>query len=925
MSTISQVLAHNENILVIDHKNKLWILGDNGYGRCGLDHHISASYAPHYTGITMHNGESVKNFYVNGCILAIYTTAKRLFISKNSLDYLGKHNSPSNYIVNESDVEDEEEDEEERGDEVQEMMYEHGFMRRPDIEFGSESESESESDETHDLTADVIKEFEDEMRTQDKLKLAIEEMKHATATDSGSEETTSSDSDNLRFNTIDTATVNVAEHTAFNSNKSYISSLKKTKAKRGWADGMDLLADEVDDITFANDTIFFRKNEKIYMVHPFLSPSELVQKKIPAMFSTVVVDDGLYTYYQLILPFDANKVFFGKNFLYMRASNYHHIISEQRTDDCRFFYIYFQSDLDFDPKHIYYNPLANCHMSGNNVYIEHANDLYKYLYRTCGIEKVSQGPHMIFNTDDPDYQRMYFLKKNTLYVDENYPSKIIGTSRYFNQMVGIRPMNTKPHSSQLVLVDLAEIESGERFFKSSNILFVNIRGCDFYHLYPNGLVYCLDHKLYYLTSEDPIPNTTEINQIIIGSDTYRIFQEDNTPQPITNISFSSGLIVVQSNDRYFYRNVFPLDHFEVDTFTEILLNNHNMGSVIKSAIINHEIDFYDFIELTVNIRSSKFERLKNIIELLSKNVEFDITFVDNSKTLSYGDGAKREFMDSAISEFSQRFLIKHNVCTEFNLKEMESLSDDDLVIIGKLLHLVRCHTAEHLPIRLPLNLIAGIGDKEPEIEDLEFFAKMEDPDSFAILYKYKDDPDTIASFDCGTYSECLKFLSKYYHGEVLDEVDASIINKTKYISQKIGTSFRKYHEIKNLSVLNLPTLDYYLSGQNILDRELLVKNLKIYNEGGLNIDYDSLIIDFIMSMSEDKLGILLKNWSGSSVVMNSCKYQVRIVEKMKQMRDFHFSTCSVCITICESLVKTPETKALLLGLLTTPMATMIDF
>src|SRR5437868_13525572 len=134
-----------------------------------------------------------------------------------------------------------------------------------------------------------------------------------------------------------------------------------------------------------------------------------------------------------------------------------------------------------------------------------------------------------------------------------------------------------------------------------------------------------------------------------------------------------------------------------------------------------------------------------------------------------------------------------------------------------MLHAVIFHTNNHLPIRLPLVLVSCLLGREPTISEFEYFTEKEDSQILTSLRAYKHNPQIIKSFglEFDDYVDCLKYICKYKHISDTNSVLSEIC-------ETIKTGFWNYGSVKNLSIMNMPTFDYYLSGDYNIDRELFI-------------------------------------------------------------------------------------------------------
>ena len=293
------------------------------------------------------------------------------------------------------------------------------------------------------------------------------------------------------------------------------------------------------------------------------------------------------------------------------------------------------------------------------------------------------------------------------------------------------------------------------------------------------------------------------------------------------------------------------------------------------------------------------------MELIRDVSNFEIKYIEKGEIISYGDGPKREFLETAVMEFFETCLIQNNVCTYFNMDMITSFTSDELYCIGLMLHTIICHSKNHLPFRLPILLLKAVKGRKLKKIELEYFAQNEDPEIFNNARQFSDDPDGFKSLDSdfATYEDLL-----------YDICGCKNMKKSSEINSDIAKGIIAYSEIKNLDIMNYPTLDYYFSGNYTINRLTLLKNLKIMRT------YKETITHIIKTLPEKKLYVLLRNWSGTSVVKKSFVYEI-VVEKKS---DLYFATCSITIHIPKELLINPIMQPHLVDMLCTPITTMID-
>ncbi|XWV26149.1 hypothetical protein QJ857_gp0930 [Tupanvirus soda lake] len=1016
METIKKIYPFNENILITDFENKLWVMGENKYRRTGFSDKDEPVYTPVYTGIIIDADEEVKKYYVYGKLMSIYTSKGRLYISRissknkqnmrengnNQVLNLGgsqhgritsrraspipsgrlssRRGSPqaspiqnrvgrntrsstdnqtgsNDYFniddeiyldfdppnaennINTPTVLSSLSDLEKKINSSTTNNNNEDIYDQSDIENNIEKSDDNYSNDNDDKEEDTDDETEDDVDTMEQSQVSrrrpreifgilmpssnIMLLSESTnrrdgglrIIDDGSDDNSDDNSDDEL--SYDDDESNNGEDNSYFENIEYYNDICCKSIKQQGKEGIDLLEDDVEDVVCTAETIFFKKDGKVYFFNRNLTPKNVVFNNLG--ISAICVEKSHYIYYQLIFPFDYEKLVFKNNFIYLKSGSYHHIISAYGitvigNTVCNLVWIYFKTEFDATDDDMYYIEVEGA------VYVKKANSVYKYCHKLKDIKQFVDDDckTFIIPTNDGFDNVLFCVKNDGVYFDHGYLKKEI---QYDELLPYIIDMNSFM-DSQLVIVD---IDNTQRYTIKGSSLFFNIHGLSRYKLMNSGLVYYdSSSTLYYLTNvilNAHVYGTMEIEKINTKYETFYIYMFSNLPTPITNIEFTNNLIVIQSENKYYYHTI-DTENFRVDKFTEITIKNNtsNVELVCKHYIVRNRKDFDNNVTLSISTTSNKLEKLMNIIEMLRGNTNFEINFMKGKDVVSYGDGPKREFMEAAVIDFSEKYFIRNNANCEFNIEEMKKFNEDELVVIGSMLHAVICHSNNHLPIRLPLPLVSAILKKKPTIIELEYFVKLEDPDALKSLQPYKDDVETIRTFGYDTYEDCLKSLCKFYHNVETNET----IDK---MCKLIAKGFRDYHDVKNISIMNMPTLDYFLSGDYLIDRDLLIKNLIICDATIDNKDKKSKYIDHVIStiknLPEDKLAIFLKNWSGTSIVKKSYKYHIYI-EKHCDNSDIHFATCSIDLTISENLLMNPDTFNLLIELLTTPVDFMID-
>lgn len=870
---IKKIHIYDQNILLIDYDNRLWIMGNNPDRVTGFGKKNEPIYSPIFTGITLESDETVKKFYCYQYLLSIYTSKGNLWISRNL------HKNKKRKKINN-----------ETSSRVSLFVANNDGSISIVENSGMRSSENSQSDD-------------------DSGRISNEDI------ESDNDNTEDSNENNGDGEYSDE--INNSENYANSDNHSYFDSLLYRHIPRNSMCGIDLLEENVDEVTYSSNSIFFRKGDSIFIYDMNLTLEEMIVKKIFGLSFIGITSRENYVYYQFIFPFDRNKIMFMNDFVYILSGNYHHVfyVSEGNIFDTKYpiSWIYFKSDLDINENDIY-----SCR-DENSVYVKNKNTVYKYSHAIHDIIEFvdDSAKSFIIPTNDDCGNALFCIREDGVYFDYGILDKDIDVSEYNNDIVDAEKSGNSP-------IILVKKEAPFIYETDGDNIYFNVNSLEHYKLMDSGLIYSDKNTLFYCTTSllaEHTYNTIEIEKIDThGGISYYIYMFTNVPNPITDIKFTNHLILIESNDKHYYHTIDTLN-FSVTKFTEIILsdNQHKLNLVVKNHIIRDKKTFESSVSISLNVSSNKFEKLLNIAEMFGNRVDYEIEFREGTKVISYGDGPKRELMETSAIDFSEKYLLIDNVLAEFNINSMEKFTDSELYSVGGMLHSIICHSGNHLPIRLPISLMCELLKKEPNVLELEYFAKIEDEEAFYNAHSIKNNIDAIKSTGFDSYEECLKFLCKYYNNP----------EKSKYISKKIATGFHDYHYVKNKSIMNFPTVDYYLSGDYVMDRNMLINRLRVYDETkNSTVDYKEIIENFIKNISENKLRILLKNWSGTSIIKKSLIYGVTIVPKTNKYTDtrsdIYFATCNLNIIISESLIKNVDTTDSLTDILTTPMNSMID-
>lgn len=685
-----------------------------------------------------------------------------------------------------------------------------------------------------------------------------------------------------------------------NNQKLFFSSKNTILSKESY----ELVSSNIDGIVISHQTVLFTKKNKIFVYDPSYHRRDMIVNK-GLNLSAIQRTDNTLSYYELIFPFQPDKVTVCDTFIYFHANNYHHILFISECFQTKLTWIYFTAKFKISYADIFISA------SDSSVFVKKSNDIYKYDHTTHTIEKLLlYSPIKIFPlmTNDGTDTVICTLQKDGLWVIENARyNKICEYNHFLNYFVDI---NYKIGGVSIILVD---IKDHSRYFVFEENLFFNIHDI-YYKLTDEGVIYYDNGSIFFCTNDilaEHQYGTMEIENINVDDELFYIYLLNGVPD-IDEIAITNEMILIKSQEKHYYYCFTTMDdELQTNKFMEIILYQKSLDT-IEMHLINRQNKYSDTsIELNVNIHADKLVKFMNIVELIGiSEYGFNIVYVDNFDIVSHGDGPKREFMESAINQFSDLYLTEFDVNAVFNMSTITELTGQQLYHIGIILHLVICHSDNPLPIRLPLSILKEIKKTELNIDELEYFLKRDIPDVYRTVSLYKN-PEKFKELDSD--------FDNYY--DLLCDM-CGLRKKYVDMSQYIAKGFLKYSEVKNLELMNYMTLDYYVSGNHQVNKALLLKNLRISPH-----DYQDTIIKIINGLSDEQLLTLLVNWSGTKIVRKNDMYHVIIIGEDSPHyidQDVLFTTCNITLHISVNLINDLTMRDSLISILSTPIQTMIN-
>ena len=286
MNSIKNTFIDEDNILLVDNENKLWIMGDNYDRKTGFGKKNKPLYTPIYCGITLDKNEQVSKFYSYDSMLCIYTSSKKLFVSKTKENKTEKCET--------------------RTSQQNEIVY---------YSVDSSDSGSSESSESYDVK-EFRRKIEDDVQDSEINSDDVSDIgtNSDDASDTRSWEDDFEQSCFSIYNEIDTNYSNKI----FNNNKFFWNIITKEKLrKQDTSQGFYLLEEDVEDVIFLAKCIFFKKNNIIYFFNKENTGEDIIVHRT-MFFSFIQIKKKNIYYYQLNLPFPVSeKVIFCQNYIYI--------------------------------------------------------------------------------------------------------------------------------------------------------------------------------------------------------------------------------------------------------------------------------------------------------------------------------------------------------------------------------------------------------------------------------------------------------------------------------------------------------------------------------------------------------------------------------------------------------------------------------
>ena len=901
--TIKQVLTSGGAHLLTDSDNKLWVIGKNKYWRLGLQSEKRLT-KPKRIGIQLRANECITQFHVSQRLTVICSNQKRVFISR---------------VVAPSVM----------GEKVRSIDETHGTYLYPAAP-ASPTPTAPEPEElwpahTEPLftaprtqtQTDTLPDFTDLLDDADTEEPVVEPVTETLVEPVIEQPSEPIDTNYFGFDRT-TASLEATGHD-FGLGKHFHERAEMFKsiadlygAVLSKHPGYIEVQLEIDEITCAAETVFFRSGPNHYMYNWKLTPESVMFSNTGLKYKPIQ-HQRILTFYQILFPFSPEVIEYRSNYVYLRCGLIHHILTSSTASKFPWTaasWTYFQFEgLTQD--------MLSISSKTGSVFVQRGSVVYQYIDLVGGLRPIIDRPTIFMNRSyNGDKINLFCLRLDGALM-RHYPETVYCKPDPWLEHTVTMSLGIGDH--RVVLVD---VDDPLHIKKVGDTLLINIHGCQYNLLRSMFPIYhnTQGDTYIHLAKECSAEHLQLVREIKLGDCTHRIYKWLGLPKPIDRLTASGSSILFESKG-LFYLSIIGA---KIEPAVEITLRAERraIAKVNPNLIQYRSTKGSRDITVRIETHGDPFERLCSFAEMFGREVRFSLHYTHQSQTVSHGGGIRRVFSHTAQLQFASKYLVQHGACSEFDTKVMSTglerpygssstFTAPELFNMGRALHMAIYMNRSCLSIRLPISFIMALLNREPTIPELEFFLQQESPDIFEVITSYSDEPEKLTECGYDSYRECLQLFVYYQHA------DPDIDQEARRISQHLAAGFTSFAEVDNILKMNAPTLDYYLSGPYCIDRELLVSKLCFYGRlQGSSHTVLNFAKALVQRLPEPMLKILLQNWTGTSTVKRA-KYRVGIVRDT----DIHFLTCNRALCINPRLLKKTSKISMpeVIEMLTTPV------
>ncbi len=219
-----------------------------------------------------------------------------------------------------------------------------------------------------------------------------------------------------------------------------------------------------------------------------------------------------FRYFKINLPFDYDKIYFGKNYVYITHDKFHCLLHQNKSSRLKFDYV--KTDIIIDPSQIYPLRLQSKALTGSFIYgnyicfVDKSKVIYMTETKTNIQKKISDGYNFIFS-----YHNMLCLfdSKNIIINGNLLKSNPISTN-----IVDFLFLD-----DDIILIIIVDDPSLGRYTVAEDCVFFNVNGLSDYD-YKNDILFYCDNSTYFYWTTNVFKNSV-IEKIKTANGTINVY------------------------------------------------------------------------------------------------------------------------------------------------------------------------------------------------------------------------------------------------------------------------------------------------------------------------------------------------------------------------------------------------------------------
>lgn len=645
---------------------------------------------------------------------------------------------------------------------------------------------------------------------------------------------------------------------------------------------------QVESVIFTDSLLMFKSNDKFFI--DVFNPKPPIDTWYQEAFVLrSVKDEGeeedRLSRREIDFGFQPDFYYFGENYLYLRKNN---VTSEGVSKgfivvpNIRNSYLmkWFAFDVPEDFDHTTIRITKN----KRNFCVSFGGFLWRYDTVEHQLVKAVDCSATYFLTEECDI----FLVDDTGLYSYNILScehRLLGKfNERLNNVILIRYLVTLEKKIPLIIHKTPD--ESTIISESSDMIFVNMRDIRWWDFIGNTKFAFINGNNLRIISTDS--GSVLFNGPLRCCDYVLVNIKSNT---ITNVQFKDIIVISTENDIW-YAPAYDGYHLtKIDTEMDISVKA--LLKLVYNVNIFRDTSSYMSSTWALEIQDGnnildKFMAMAEILPLTT--IRISVKYAHKTKVISHGDGVLNTFMCDAMHLLAKRYMIRHNHVTTWNLDELRNLNEGQLFVIGRTIAMYLIMVRVHLCVRLPLILIMCIRGRPPSERELEYFAYHEDQTAFENLQRIRNDPEAMEKNGFTNYASALMFICKCFH------VEAENFLAYK-ISTHIADGVKIFSGSRRFDKMNLPTVDYVLSGPYIIDTSELISKIR-FSQRSISESDKQRILNIIKNMGQEAISNLLRNWTGLSILQPSINLYIEL--KSDLCNDniiIKFATCAYQMVI----------------------------